>query len=62
MGFILSGTPCSVGFKTPLLQGISALAFYAGDLVNKIKAYFYRSIQNIIKRYNKVGYNMDIVR
>ena len=50
----------------PLPQGISEPMFY-GDLVYKFKRivgkpYFSDQFKKIIKRYIKVGYNMDVMR
>ena len=47
-------------------QGISELIFY-GDLVYKFKRilgkpYFSDQFKTIIKRYIKVGYNLDVMR
>ena len=52
--------------KTLLQQGISESIFY-GDLVYKFKRivgkpYFSDQFKKIIKRYKKVGYNLDIMR
>ena len=54
-------------FKIILLQqGISEPIFY-GDLVYKFKIFFGKptfsgQFKKIIKRYEKVGYNLDIIR
>ena len=55
-----------IGLKTLLQQGISEPIFY-GDLVNKFKRivgkpYFSDQFKKIIKRYIRVGYNLDIMR
>ena len=52
--------------KTLLQQGISKSVFY-GDLVHKSKIIFGKpnfsdQFKKIIKRYKRVGYNMDIMR
>ena len=52
--------------KTLLQQGISEPIFY-GDLVYKFKRIvgkriFSDQFKKIIKRYKKVGYNLDIMR
>ena len=44
-------------FKTHLQRGISELIFY-GDLDYKFKRTVFKKI---IKRYKKVGYNLDIM-
>ena len=56
----------NIGLKTLLQQGISELIFY-GDLVYKFKRYvgkpnFSDQFKNIVKRYIRVGYNLDIMR
>ena len=53
-----------IGLKTLLQQGISEPIFY-GDLVYKFKRIigkpnFSDQIKKIIKRYIKVGYNLDV--
>ena len=55
-----------IGFKTLLQQGISEPIFY-GDLVYKFKRFIGKSnfndqFKNIVKRYIRVGYNLDIMR
>ena len=57
---------CNIGLKTLLLQGISEPIFY-GDLVYKFKRIvekpnFSDQFKKIIKRYIKVGYNLDVIR
>ena len=54
------------GFKTFLQQGISVPIFY-GDLVYKFKKIvgkpsFSDHFKKIMKRYIKVGYNLDVMR
>ena len=56
----------SIGFKTLLQQGISEPIFY-GDLAYKFKRIvgkpnFSDPFKMIIKRYIKVGYNLDVMR
>ena len=56
----------NIGLKTPLQQGISEPTFY-GDLVYKFKRIVGKSnfsvqFKKIIKRYIRVGYNLDIMR
>ena len=56
----------NIGFKTHLQQCISEHLFY-GDLVYKIKRIvgktnFSNQFKKIIKRYIKVGYNLDVMR
>ena len=56
----------NIGLKTLLQQGISEPIFY-GDLVCKFnrivgKPYFSYQFKKIIKRYIRVGYNLDIMR
>ena len=56
----------NIGLKTLLQQGISEPIFY-GDLVYKFKRIvrkpnFSDQFNNIVKRYIRVGYNMDIMR
>ena len=56
----------NIGLKTLLQQGISEPIFY-GDLVYKFKRIvgkpnFSDQFKNIIKRYIKVGYNLDAMR
>ena len=56
----------NIGLKTPLQQGISEPIFY-GDLVYKFKRIvgkprFSDQFKKIIKRYIKVGYNLDVIR
>ena len=55
----------SIGLKTPLQQGISEPIFY-GDLVYKFKRIvgkpnFSDQFKEIVKRYIRVGYNLDIM-
>ena len=55
----------NIGLKNLLQQGISEPIFY-GDLVYKFKrivgkANFSDQFKNIIKRYLKVGYNLDVM-
>ena len=56
----------NIGLKTLLQQGISGPIFY-GDLVYKFKRIFGKpnfsdQFKNIVKRYIRVGYNLDIMR
>ena len=56
----------SIGLKTLLQQGISEPIFY-GDLVYKFKRIvgkpnFSDQFKKIVKRYIRVGYNLDIMR
>ena len=56
----------NIGLKTLLQQGISEPIFY-GDLVYKFKRIFGKpnfsdQFKKIIKRYIKVGYNLDVIR
>ena len=56
----------SIGLKTLLQQGISEPTFY-GDLVYKFKRIvgkpnFSDQFKKIVKRYIRVGYNLDIMR
>ena len=56
----------NIGLKTLLQQGISEPIFY-GDLVYKVKRivgkpYFSDQCKKIVKRYIRVGYNLDIMR
>ena len=56
----------SIGLKTLLQQGISEPIFY-GDLVYKFKRIvgkpnFSDQMKKIVKRYIRVGYNLDIMR
>ena len=56
----------NIGLKTLLQQGISEPIFY-GDLVYKFKrivgkANFSDQFKKIVKRYIRVGYNLDIMR
>ena len=56
----------NIGLKTLLQQGISEPIFY-GDLVFKFrgiigKPYLSDQFKKIIKRYIKVGYNLDVIR
>ena len=55
-----------MGLKTLLQQGISQPIMY-GDLVCKFKRivgkpYFRDQFKKIVKRYTRVGYNLDIMR
>ena len=55
----------SIGLKTLLQQGISEPIFY-GDLVYKFKGIvgkpdFSDHFKKIVKRYIRVGYNLDIM-
>ena len=55
----------NIGFKTLLQQGISEPIFY-GDLVYKFKRIvgkpnFSDQFKKIVKRYIRVGYNLDIM-
>ena len=55
----------NIGFKNPLQQGISEPIFY-GDLVYKFKrivgqSYLSDQFKKIVKRYIRVGYNLDIM-
>ena len=56
----------NIGFKNLLEQGISEAIFY-GDLVYKFKRIvgkpnFSDQFKKIVKRYIRVGYNLDIMR
>ena len=53
----------NIELKTLLQQGISELIFY-GDLVYKFKRKpnFSDQFKKIVKRYIRVGYNLDIMR
>ena len=56
----------NIGLKTLLQQGISEPIFY-GNLVYKFKQivgilYFSDQFKKIVKRYIRVGYNLDIMR
>ena len=56
----------NVGLKTLLQQGISEPIFY-GDLIYKFKRIvgkpnFSDQFKKIVKRYIRVGYNLDIMR
>ena len=56
----------NIGLKTLLQQGISEPTFY-GDLVYKFKRIvgkpnFSDQFKKIVKRYIRVGYNLDIMR
>ena len=56
----------NIGLKTLLQQGISEPIFY-GDLVYKFKRIvgkpnFSDQLKRIVKRYIRVGYNLDIMR
>ena len=56
----------NIGLKTLLQQGISEPIFY-DDLVYKFKRivgkpYFSDQFKKIVKRYIRVGYNLDIIR
>ena len=56
----------NIGLKTLLQQGISELIFY-GNLVHKFirivgKPNFSDQFKKIVKRYVRVGYNLDIMR
>ena len=56
----------NIGLKTLLQQGISEPIFY-GDLVYKFKRIvekpkFSDQFRKIVKRYERVGYNLDIMR
>ena len=56
----------NIGLKTLLKQGISEPIFY-GDLVYKFKQIvgkpiFSNQFKKIVKRYIRVGYNLDIMR
>ena len=56
----------NIGLKTLLQQGISKPIFY-GDLVYKFKRIvgkpnFSDQFKKIVKRYIRVGYNLDIMR
>ena len=56
----------NIGLKTLLQQGISEPVFY-GDLVYKFKRIvgkpnFNDEFKKIVKRYTRVGYNLDIMR
>ena len=54
------------GLKTLLREGLSEPEFY-GDLVNKFeksyrKEYFFFSVQKIITRDRRLGYNLNVMR
>ena len=56
----------NIGLKTLLQQGISEPIFY-GDLVYKFKRIVGKpnlsdQLKKIVKRYIKVGYNLDVMR
>ena len=56
----------NIGLKTLLQQGISEPIFY-GDLIYKFKRIvgkpnFSDQFKKIVKRYIRVGYNLDIMR
>ena len=56
----------NIGLKTLLQQGISEPIFY-GDLVYKFKRIvgkpnFSDQFKKIVKRYIRIGYNLDIMR
>ena len=56
----------NIGLKTLLQQGISEPICY-GDLVYKFKriagkSYLSDQFKKIVKRYIRVGYNLDIMR
>ena len=56
----------NIGLKTLLKQGISEPIFY-GDLIYKFKQivgkpYYSDQFKKIVKRYIRVGYNLDIMR
>ena len=56
----------NIGLKTLLQQGISEPIFY-GDLVYKFKrivgnSHFSDQFKIIVKRYKRVGYDLDIMR
>ena len=56
----------NIGLKTLLQQGISEFIFY-GELVYKLKrivgkSNFSDQFKKIVKRYIRVGYNLDIMR
>ena len=56
----------NIGLKTLLQQGISEPIFY-GDLVYKFKRIvgkpnFGDQFKKIVKRYIRVGYNLDVMR
>ena len=62
----LSIVKYNIGLKTLLQQGISEPIFY-GDLVYKFKRIvgkpnFSDQFKKIVKRYIRVGYNLDIMR
>ena len=55
-----------VGLKTLLGEGLSEPEFY-GDLVYKFKKLigrndFFFSVQKIITRYRRIGYNLNVMR
>ena len=57
---------CNIGLKTLLQQGISESIMY-GYLVYKFKrivgkSYFSDQFKKIVKRYIRVGYNLDVKR
>ena len=56
----------NIGLKAPLQQGLSKPIFY-GDLIYKFKrivgkSNFSDQFKKIMKRYKKVGYNLDVMR
>ena len=64
--FLILIVKYNIGLKPYLQQGISEPIFY-GDLVYKFKRiigkpYFSDQFKKIIKRYIKVGYNLDVMR
>ena len=56
----------NIGLKTLLQQGISEPIFYGDKLINSKrivgKPIFSDQFRNIIKRYIKLGYNLDVMR
>ena len=57
---------CNVGLKTLLLQGLSEPEFY-GDLVYKIRKIIGKNdfpyhFKNIIVRYKKIDYNINVMQ